>query len=189
MRSPVLVTLIAALSLSAGAATAGAENEGGEGDNGAKALTEEQKIESLIATVRGLKDATFIRNGREHDCGEAADHMERKWKAVRRKVKSARDFIRLAASKSSRSGEAYRIRFSDGSEKTSEAFLTAALEKLEGKGKAAEKEGESEGRGDGKEETEGEKEGEAEIGEEEVGRKVGWKGSVAGEEPRYRGSR
>lgn len=115
-----------------------------DGDD-AKPLTEDRKIESLITTVRGLADATFIRNGREHDCGAAADHMERKWKAGRKQIKTARDFIRLAGSKSSRSGEAYRIRFTDGTEQTGEAFLTAELDQLEGKGDAADEEGDNQG--------------------------------------------
>lgn len=111
-------------------------SEAVEGDDDVKPLTEEQKIKSLIAAVRELKDATFIRNGDEHDCAAAAEHMQRKWKAGRKQIKTARDFIRLAASASSRSGEPYRIRFKDGTERTSEEFLTAELDKLEGKGGA-----------------------------------------------------
>ena len=121
---PLVVTL-AVLSFMAPAST--------RGEDGAKPLSEEQKIKSLIATVRGLKDATFVRNGDEHDCAAAAGHMERKWKAGRKQIKTARDFIRLAASTSSKSGEPYLIRFKDGTEQASEAFLTAELDKLEGK--------------------------------------------------------
>lgn len=146
MASRILMTLFAALSVLASAlAAAASDDEDGNGDSGAKSLTDEQKIERLIATVRELKDATFIRNGSEYDCGAAAEHMERKWKAGRKQIKSARDFIRLAASKSSQSGEPYRIRFKDGTEKTSEAFLTAALDELEGKGVGTEDEGEGKG--------------------------------------------
>jgi hypothetical protein len=98
-----------------------------------KPLGEDEKIKALIETVRTLKDATFIRNGDEYDCKAAAQHMERKWKAGRKEIKTARDFIELAASKSSRSGEPYRIRFKDGKEQNSGAFLTAELDRLEGK--------------------------------------------------------
>ena len=105
----------------------------------AKTRGEDEKIKALIGIVRDLKDATFIRNGDEYDCKAAAEHMERKWKAGRKDIKTARDFIKLAASKSSRSGKPYRIRFKDGTEQTSEAFLTAELEKLEGKADGDEK--------------------------------------------------
>ena len=100
-----------------------------------KELTEDQKIDSLITAVEKLKDARFIRNGKEYDCAAAADHMRRKRKVAGDKVKTARDFIAGIASKSSRSGKPYMIKFKDGKEMTSEAFLTKELEKLEGKSK------------------------------------------------------
>ena len=37
-----------------------------------KALTENQKIESLIKAVENRKDAKFIRNGSEYDAATAA---------------------------------------------------------------------------------------------------------------------
>jgi len=97
------------------------------------AMTETQKIEALIATVEGLKDAVFIRNDEEHTAKEAADHMRMKWRWKRSQIETARDFIRVAASGSTTSGKAYVIRFGDGREVTSADYLTAALEKLEAK--------------------------------------------------------
>ena len=128
-----LVVMLACVTLASAGAARGESGVPAAEDKESKPLGEEEKIKALIATVRGLKNATFIRNGAEHDCDAAADHMQRKWKAGRREIKTARDFIRLAGSKSSRSGEAYRIRFKDGKEVTSEAFLTKELDKLEGK--------------------------------------------------------
>ena len=98
-----------------------------------KQLTEEQKIDRLIATVETLKDATFVRNGSEYDCKAAAEHVRRKRKAAGNKVKTAPEFITQIASKSMRSGEPYKIKFKDGKEITSGEFLTKELEKLEGK--------------------------------------------------------
>ena len=98
-----------------------------------KALTEEQKIDALIAAVEKLKDARFVRNGTEYDCKAAAEHVRRKRKAAGSKIKTARQFIEQIASKSSRSGEPYKIRFKDGKEKTSGEFLAAELERLAGK--------------------------------------------------------
>ena len=100
----------------------------------AKRPTEEEKIKRLISTVENLKDATFVRNGQEHSAKDAADHMRRKWKSNESSIKSARAFIRVAASKSGISGKPYLIRMKDKSEVTSEAFLTKELEKIEKEG-------------------------------------------------------
>ncbi len=96
-----------------------------------KPMTETGKIEALIGIVDALKDALFVRNGREYDCHAAAAHMRDKWAWKRKEIKTARDFIRLAASASSISGEPYLIRFKDGRELKSGDFLLAELEKLE----------------------------------------------------------
>src|SRR5438105_157904 len=85
-------------------------------------MTENQKIESLISSVENLKDAKFIRNGKEYDSKAAADHMRNKWRYARGRIKTARDFIQLVASKSSESGQPYMIRFKDGKEVASEEF-------------------------------------------------------------------
>jgi hypothetical protein len=92
---------------------------------------ERQKIERLISSVQWLKDATFVRNGTEYNGKTAAEHVRTKWKAAGSKIKTARDFIRLAASKSSRSGKPYLIRFKDGREVESETYLTKRLEEIE----------------------------------------------------------
>lgn len=95
--------------------------------------TEEQKITALIGRVEALKDARFVRNGKEYDGKAAAEHMRRKRKSAGAKIKTAREFIERAASKSSASGQAYKIRFKDGKEQTSAEFLAAELERLERK--------------------------------------------------------
>src|SRR5215213_9341090 len=87
------------------------------------AMTEDQKIEALIKTVEQLKDATFIRNGKEHDCHEAAKHMRDKWEHGKDQIKTATDFIEKAASNSLASGKPYLIRFKDGREVESGTFL------------------------------------------------------------------
>src|SRR5439155_7954555 len=97
-------------------------------------MAENQKIESLIASVENFKDAKFIRNGKEYDSKAAADHMRSKWRYAGGRIKTARDFIQLVASKSSESGQPYLIRFKDGKEITSEQFLTDQLKRLEGSG-------------------------------------------------------
>ena len=96
-----------------------------------KPLSEDEKIERLIRVVAELKDATFIRNGKAHDCREAAKHMRDKWEHGKDQVKTATDFIDKAASKSSISGKPYLIRFKDGREVESGAFLRDELKKIE----------------------------------------------------------
>jgi hypothetical protein len=92
---------------------------------------EKEKIEALIKAVEGMKDAKFVRNGTAYDGPAAADHMRRKWKKVEKDVKTARDFIRLAGTKSYETGEVYRVRFKDGKEVDSATWLTERLEEIE----------------------------------------------------------
>ena len=96
------------------------------------ALTEEEKIERLMAAVKELKGAVFIRNGGEHSAGDAVEHMRRKWERGKKEITTAREFVEKAGSKSSISGEAYRIRFEDGREVTAEEFLLKKLGEVEG---------------------------------------------------------
>ena len=74
------------------------------------------RIEALIDSLREIEDAKFIRNGEEHTVDEAIAHLRGKWEGVKSEIRSAEDFIRNVGSKSSISGEPYRIRFADGSE-------------------------------------------------------------------------
>ena len=93
---------------------------------------ERQKIESLINHVGGLKDARFIRNGKEYDVATAVRFLRGKWKANDKEVKTARDFVDKVASASGTSGKPYRIRFKDGREIASRDFLLAELKKQGG---------------------------------------------------------
>lgn len=74
--------------------------------------------------IRGLlefveqSDCRFIRNGAEYSGPRARAHLERKldYLESKNRVKSAEDFIDLAATKSSMSGRTYEVRCSDGTE-------------------------------------------------------------------------
>lgn len=94
-------------------------------------LTEAAKIERLIKTVAALEGAVFIRNGKEYTPAEAAEHMRNKWEWKAKDITTAEDFIRIAATKSSISGKSYMIRFDDGREVSSGAFLQEELDRLE----------------------------------------------------------
>jgi hypothetical protein len=89
--------------------------------------SEAAKIRYLIGSVEALQGATFLRNGDEYDAKKAADHLRLKLKMAEARVKTAEDFIRLCGSKSSVSGEAYRIRFPDGTAMDAETFFRERL--------------------------------------------------------------
>lgn len=121
-RVEVMATLVAT-AFAIGAASLGAVEE--------KPATEKQKIEALIKHVEGLKDAVFVRNGSEYSAKNAAKFLRGKWDSNKAKIKTAKDFIEKAASESSTSGKPYLIRFKDGKETKSGAYLTAELRKIE----------------------------------------------------------
>lgn len=91
---------------------------------------EEEKINKLIIFIE-KSNAVFIRNGNEYEAKEAADHLRMKRKKAGNKVKTAKDFIDLIASKSYMSGEAYKIKFSNGSIINTRDILYNELRKLE----------------------------------------------------------
>lgn len=91
---------------------------------------ESAKIRYLIGSVEALQGVTFLRNGGEYDARKAADHLRLKLKTAGNRVKTAEDFIRLCGSKSSISGEAYRMRFPDGMTMDAEAFFRERLKAL-----------------------------------------------------------
>lgn len=96
-----------------------------------KTLSETDKITKLIEEIRSMQGATFIRNGSEHSCKEAADHLQAKWEKHGKKIKSAEEFIEYLATKSSASGETYKIRFADGREAPTAELLYERLKSLE----------------------------------------------------------
>lgn len=53
---------------------------------------------------------TFVRNGTPSDAASARAHVARKYEYVRSRVRTAEDFIRLAATQSSVSGAPYHVR-------------------------------------------------------------------------------
>jgi len=81
----------------------------------AKGETEstQQVIEFLIDTV-AQSNLTFIRNGGNHTCSEAAMHLKQKYDYFLSKIKSPEDFICLCASKSMLSGTPYLVETEQG---------------------------------------------------------------------------
>ncbi len=95
------------------------------------ALSEEEKIQRLIDAVASAPGVTFIRNDQPHTSADAAAHLNRKYQAAKGRAPTAREFIEHVASRSSVSGEEYRVRLADGSEQTSEQWLMTKLREIE----------------------------------------------------------
>lgn len=121
--NPVKMGIILAIVLSClGAASA---SRGG---------SEAGKIAALIDGIRGMKGARFIRNGREYPPGEAADHLAMKCRKAGERVRTARQFIELVASRSYLSGEEYLIRLPGGKVVPSRQVLMRMLREIESGG-------------------------------------------------------
>jgi hypothetical protein len=96
---------------------------------------EDARITALIQAVESLQGAKFIRNGTEYDGKTAAEHLRLKLSKAGERVKTAEDFITGCASKSSLSGQKYRIRLADGTESDSEIFFRSKLKEIDNGGR------------------------------------------------------
>ena len=92
---------------------------------------EVERIEGLIGHVAGMKDAKFVRNGKEYDAATAAKFLRGKWEARADEVKTATDFIEKIASASSTSGKPYLVRFKNGKEVECGDYLKEKLAEFE----------------------------------------------------------
>ena len=70
--------------------------------------TAQQEIQYLLDFIAG-SPCTFIRNGTEYPAKDARAHIERKYGHVKSRIKNSEDFIEYAATKSSMSGDPYRV--------------------------------------------------------------------------------
>jgi hypothetical protein len=95
-----------------------------------EALSENEKIEALILSLKQIVGAKFIRNGQEYTLDEAIDHMRQKWEWKKSEIKTVEDFIKIAGSKSSMSGKPYTIRMPDGSETKTEEWFRKQLDSM-----------------------------------------------------------
>lgn len=93
-------------------------------------LSEEEKIEELIAAVEDMDGAVFIRNRALYTPREAAQHMRRKLGQAGNRVETAEDFIELCATQSSVTGRKYLIRFADGRTVESGTYMKDLLADL-----------------------------------------------------------
>lgn len=94
---------------------------------GADAGTE-QEVAHLLQYIE-QSECVFARNGKEHGGDEAREHIGKKYDYVKKRVKTAEDFIEYAATRSSLSGKPYLVRC-DGEELLTAQWLRTELERL-----------------------------------------------------------
>ncbi|MEI6210246.1 MAG: DUF5329 family protein [bacterium] len=80
-----------------------------------------------LLDVVAKADCSFIRNGKAYTGAQAADHLRTKYKHFKDQIKTPEDFIRLAATESLLTGEAYKVKPKDGQETTSAAWMMTLL--------------------------------------------------------------
>ncbi|MGD9179972.1 MAG: DUF5329 family protein [Desulfobacterales bacterium] len=90
-----------------------------------------KQIELLLDRIEAMQGVVFIRNGKEYSSNKAADHLRLKWKKAGRRIETAEDFIELCGSRSSISGQPYKIRFPDGRLEDSAVILKELLKEIE----------------------------------------------------------
>jgi hypothetical protein len=93
-------------------------------------LSEQEKIEQLIASIEQLSNAQFIRSGTAYSADKAAAHLRMKLAKAGNKITTARAFIDHLASTSYLTGKPYYIRYSDGRQVTAKSFFDARLREI-----------------------------------------------------------
>ena len=73
----------------------------------AAAGTTEETVSLLLFIEQS--ECTFIRNGKHYDALKAREHIEKKYAYYKERITSAEDFILYSATKSSITGEPYRV--------------------------------------------------------------------------------
>ncbi|MGB6972935.1 MAG: DUF5329 family protein [Desulfobulbales bacterium] len=87
-----------------------------------------EEIASLLLFVE-LSECTFIRNGKHYDAPEARKHIEKKYNYFKDRIHTAEEFIQYSATKSTMSGQLYRV-VCNGVGMTSSDWLLAELDKV-----------------------------------------------------------
>lgn len=96
------------------------------------------EINFLLGAI-GSSGCEFLRNGSWHGAQQAREHLEQKykWLTARGRVRSAEDFIELAGSRSSISGQSYAVRCAGRPQLSSSSWLTEQLRRHRAAGGAS----------------------------------------------------
>lgn len=91
----------------------------------------QQEIQQLLH-VLAISNCQFNRNGEWYTPAEAVKHLNNKFEVLvgKGKIGTTEDFIRIAASESSVSGEPYQVQCGNDAAVNSGPWLTQALTKL-----------------------------------------------------------
>jgi hypothetical protein len=92
---------------------------------------ERARIERLLDAVAKRQDVKFIRNGKDYSAAQGADFLRGKLNWNAEKVNTAQDFIEHIGTRSTTSGEPYRVRLADGRVLASADFLRQELRRIE----------------------------------------------------------
>ena len=87
-----------------------------------------EEIASLLLFVE-QSGCTFIRNGKHYDAPEARKHIAKKYNYFKDRIHTAEEFIQYSATKSTMSGQPYRV-VCNGEGMTSSDWLLAELDKV-----------------------------------------------------------
>ena len=90
------------------------------------------EINHLLNYVK-TTECKYIRNGSEHSGVDAAAHIKKKYDYFKDDIKSAEDFIRLSATKSTMTGSKYYIDCPGSSKVESGKWLLSELKKYRAK--------------------------------------------------------
>lgn len=86
----------------------------------------EFEIKHLMKFIE-QSDCMYVRNGEEHTAKDALEHIKKKYDYFLDDIKTAEDFIRLSASKSTISGKPYTVKCKEQPTITSEEWLMQEL--------------------------------------------------------------
>ncbi len=87
------------------------------------------EIDYLLDYVR-KSNITYIRNGQEYTPAEAVDHLQKKRQHFAKEIKTAEDFVAVAATKSLVSGQPYLVKTKDGRTQECGLWLLNELKKI-----------------------------------------------------------
>lgn len=93
---------------------------------------EQARIDRLIRYVETRRQMVFVRNGKGHSGAEAAKFLRLKYAKMGEHVTTAAQFIDQIASRSSTTGEPYKVRLADGRTLPAERVLRAELARMDG---------------------------------------------------------
>ncbi len=94
-------------------------------------MSEEEKIQTLLNRIEESK-YIFIRNDKEYSAQKAREHLEMKYNRMKKRIKTANDFIDRLATKSSLSGKPYLMKNPANGKKTLlRVWLKAQLRNME----------------------------------------------------------